>query len=40
MGIIAGDLAQGAAVALFLLPVLLAGAVLMLKLAGAAETGV
>lgn len=40
VGIIAGDLAQGAAVALFLLPVLLAGAILMLKLAGQAETGV
>ncbi len=37
VGIIAGDLAQGAAVALFLLPVLLIVAVAMLRLATAAE---
>ena len=40
VGIIAGDLAQGAAVALFLLPVLLVGAIAMLRLASRAETGV
>lgn len=40
VGIIAGDLAQGAAVALFLLPVLLAGAITMLRIASRAETGV
>ncbi|MDR7481963.1 MAG: sugar ABC transporter permease [Armatimonadota bacterium] len=40
VGIIAGDLAQGAAVALFLLPVLLAGAITMLRVAARAETGV
>jgi len=40
VGIIAGDLAQGAAVALFLLPVLMAGAIVMLRIASRAETGV
>ena len=40
VGIIAGDLAQGAAVALFLLPVLLVGAITMLRIASRAETGV
>jgi len=40
VGIIAGDLAQGAAVALFLLPVLLVGAIMMLRVASRAETGV
>ena len=40
VGIVAGDLAQGAAVALFLLPVLLVGAITMLKIASRAETGV
>ncbi len=40
VGIVAGDLAQGAAVALFLLPVLLVGAIIMLKMATRAETGV
>ncbi len=40
VGIIAGDLAQGAAVALFLLPVLLIGAIVMLRIASRAETGV
>ena len=40
VGIIAGDLAQGAAVALFLLPVLVAGSITMLKIASRAETGV
>ena len=40
VGIIAGDLAQGAAVAVFLLPVLLVGAITMLKIASRAETGV
>lgn len=37
VGIIAGDLAQGAAVALFLLPVLLAVAVVMLRMASRSE---
>ncbi len=40
VGIIAGDLAQGAAVALFLLPVLLLGAIVMLRVASRAETGI
>lgn len=40
VGIIAGDLAQGAAVAVFLLPVLLVGAIAMLRIASRAETGV
>ncbi len=40
VGIIAGDLAQGAAVALFLLPVLLIGAIAMLRVVSRAETGV
>jgi multiple sugar transport system permease protein len=40
VGIIAGDLGQGAAVALFLLPVLLIGAITMLRFASRAETGV
>lgn len=40
VGIIAGDLAQGAAVALFLLPVLLVGAIMMLRVASRAESGV
>jgi len=40
VGIIAGDLAQGAAVALFLLPVLLVGAITLLRIASRAETGV
>ena len=40
VGIIAGDLAQGAAVALFLLPVLLVGAITMLKIASRVETGI
>lgn len=40
VGIIAGDLAQGAAVALFLLPVLLAGSIMMLRIASRTETGV
>jgi len=40
VGIIAGDLAQGAAVALFLLPVLLVGAIMMLRVASRADTGV
>jgi multiple sugar transport system permease protein len=40
VGIIAGDLAQGAAVALFLLPILLVGAITMLRIASRAETGV
>ncbi|MGH2404716.1 MAG: carbohydrate ABC transporter permease [bacterium] len=40
VGIIAGDLAQGAAVAVFLLPVLLIGAITMLRLASRTETGV
>ncbi len=40
VGIIAGDLAQGAAVALFLLPVLLIGAIAMLRVVSQAETGV
>lgn len=40
VGIIAGDLAQGAAVALFLLPVLLVGAIMMLRIASRAESGV
>jgi len=39
-GIIAGDLAEGAAVALFLLPVLLAVAVIMLRMASRSEAGV
>jgi multiple sugar transport system permease protein len=38
-GIIAGDLAEGAAVALFLLPVLLAVAVIMLRMASRSEAG-
>jgi multiple sugar transport system permease protein len=38
-GIIAGDLAQGAAVALFLLPVLLVGAVIVLRMASRSEGG-
>ncbi len=40
VGIIAGDLGQGAAVALFLLPVLLIGAIGMLRTASRAEVGV
>lgn len=40
VGIIAGDLAQGAAVALFLLPVLLVGAIAMLRIVSRAETGI
>ncbi len=40
VGIIAGDLGQGAAVALFLLPVLLVVAIGMLRTAGRAEVGV
>lgn len=40
VGIVAGDLAQGAAVALFLLPVLLVAAIIMLRIASRAETGV
>jgi multiple sugar transport system permease protein len=40
VGIIAGDLAQGAAVALFLLPILLVGAITLLRIASRAETGV
>ncbi|MGQ0570538.1 MAG: carbohydrate ABC transporter permease [Armatimonadota bacterium] len=40
VGIVAGDLAQGAAVAIFLLPVLLIGAIAMLRMASRAETGV
>ncbi len=40
VGIIAGDLGQGAAVALFLLPVLLVGAITMLRIARRAETGI
>lgn len=39
VGIVAGDLAQGAAVALFLLPVLLVAAITMLRIASR-ETGV
>ncbi|HEV8340713.1 MAG TPA: sugar ABC transporter permease [bacterium] len=38
VGIIAGDLAQGAATALFLLPVLLVAAIVMLRIAARAET--
>ncbi len=38
-GIIAGDLAQGAAVALFLLPVLLIVAIVMLRMASGSEGG-
>jgi len=37
VGIIAGDLAQGAAVALFLLPVLLVVAIVMLRMASGPE---
>jgi len=40
VGIIAGDLAQGAAIALFLLPVLLVVAIGMLRTASRAEAGV
>jgi multiple sugar transport system permease protein len=40
VGIIAGDLGQGAAIALFLLPVLLVATVGMLRLASRAEVGV
>ncbi len=40
VGIIAGDLAQGAAIALFLLPVLLVVAIGMLRTASRAEVGV
>jgi len=40
VGIIAGDLGQGAAIALFLLPVLLIVTIGMLRLAGRAEVGV
>jgi len=40
VGVVAGDLAQGAAVALFLLPILLVGAAMMLRFVSRAETGV
>jgi len=40
VGIIAGDLGQGAAVALFLLPVLLIVTIAMLRTASRAEVGV
>jgi len=40
VGIIAGDLGQGAAVAIFLLPVLLIVTIAMLRTASRAEVGV